>query len=135
MNQFWGVDADPTAQGRIKGEAGQIRFTRSAPGAGGAPADIQYVLAGDMFVRRAGAAPQRLLPGVQAARWRFLGQEGWVETWPISDEKADEWPRAVELELQVAGTDGPAGTLRRVIVLPAMAALTPPPTLPLVPQP
>lgn len=113
-------DIDQIATGRVAGNARDgLKFTRAAPGQGGARVPVEYLVAGGMLVRKSGPAIQRLLPGVTAARWRFWNGE-WRDKWPLSDETAETWPRAIEMELQIASPNGgPAGTIRRVVVLPA----------------
>jgi general secretion pathway protein J len=70
-----------------------------------------------VLVRSVGPAPQLLLPGVAQARWRFW-DGAWVDRWPLDDKAKDRWPRAVSVDLQVAGPGGTPATLRRVIALP-----------------
>jgi general secretion pathway protein J len=120
-------DIDQIATGRVSGNPREgLKFTRAAPGMGGARIEIQYLVAGGMLVRKGGPAVQRLLPGVTAARWRFWDGE-WRDRWPMTAEAADIWPRAIEMELQIVSPKGgPAGTIRRVIVLPVQ--LPPEPT-------
>ena len=113
-------DLDQVAHGNIKGGGGEVSFTRTAPGAGGPSIPIRYALVGGSLVRFVGPQPQLLLPGVSAARWRFLGED-WTDRWPLDDRQADRWPRAIEVQMQVASPGGPAGSLRRVIALPAQA--------------
>lgn len=129
-------DLDQIARGRVSGGGSELAFTRAAPGRGGAPVALRYALTGGALVRSVGPLPQPLLAGVTQARWRFW-DDGWVDRWPLGDapEAADRWPQAIALEMQVAG-QGPAGTLRRVIVLPTRPpAEPPPPGIPGVPQP
>ncbi|AJP72164.1 PulJ/GspJ family protein [Sphingomonas hengshuiensis] len=113
-------DLDQIAGGRIEGSGGALSFTRAAPGMGGAAVPLRYVVAGGALVRSAGPAPQPVLAGVAAARWRFW-DGAWVDRWPVgdSDKDKDRWPRAVALEMQVQGPGGAPGSLRRVIALPA----------------
>jgi general secretion pathway protein J len=110
-------DLDQLATGRIAGGGGTIAFTRAAPGVGGAAVRMQYLATGGALVRSIGPAPQLVLSGVTAARWRFW-DGAWVDRWPVNQEGQDRWPRAVALELQVAGPGGPPASLRRVIALP-----------------
>ncbi|MCW3847457.1 prepilin-type N-terminal cleavage/methylation domain-containing protein [Sphingomonas sp. LB-2] len=114
-------DIDQIATGRISGNAKEgLKFVRAAPGIGGARIPVEYRLVGGMLIRQANGAPQRLLPGVASARWRFWNG-AWRDRWPITDapEVADLWPQAIEMELVVTDANGrPAGTLRRVVVLP-----------------
>lgn len=121
-------DLDQIAHGRITGNAETgLTFTRAAPGLG-PPIQVRYRLAGNMLVRRAGGGPQRLLPGVSQARWRFF-DGAWTANWPRSEEEADRWPRAIEVELQVASPGASPGTLRRVVALPAQTDEPAPPAL------
>ena len=114
-------DLDQVASGRIVGGGNAIAFTRAAPGMGGAPVRLQYTVTGGALVRSIGPAPQLVLTGVTGARWRFW-DGAWVERWPVNAETQDRWPRAVVLELQVAGPGGTPATLRRVIALPVRPA-------------
>ena len=113
-------DLDQIARGPIAGGAGEVSFTRAAPGSGGAPVPIRYGLAGNAFLRFLGPRPQLLLPGVNEARWRFWDGQ-WVDKWPRDEKQAGRWPRAIEVRMQIASPGGPAGTLRRVVVLPVQA--------------
>jgi len=123
-------DVDQIASGRISGSAKNgLKFTRAAPGQGGARIEVQYRVIGGMLVRAGGPAMQPLLPGVTAARWRFWNG-AWRDSWPMSEETANQWPRAIEMELQIASPNGgPAGTIRRVIVLPRQIPPEPQPLL------
>lgn len=112
-------DLEQVARGDIGGGGAQVHFTRAAPGVGGPPVAVTYRVADKVLVRDAGAGPQVLLTGVTDVRWRFFA-DGWVDRWPPSEEQAVEWPRAVEIELTLEG-NGPQGSLRRVVVLPARA--------------
>jgi general secretion pathway protein J len=116
-------DLDQVTRGEIAGGGSAIAFTRVAGGVGGPPMPVRYVGAGGVLVRTA-PGPQALLQGVSATRWRFRDGDAWVDRWPPSAERKDEWPRAVSVELQVSGP-GPAGVLRRVVVLPVRARETP----------
>lgn len=119
-------DLDQIAQGQISGDAqAGLKFTRAAPGFGGPPVEVRYLVAGGTLVRQAGDMPQQLLPGVTVARWRFW-DGAWADKWPMKEEDAARWPRAIELEMQVATPPGggPSGILRRVIVLPAQVSET-----------
>jgi general secretion pathway protein J len=115
-------DIDQIARGRGAGAAHHKSFTRAAPGVGGEPVTVHYALVRGTLVRTAGPLPQALLPGVAQARWRFWDADadkpGWVDHWPLADDQAELWPGAIEVEMQVGGRPGPAGSLRRVIVLP-----------------
>lgn len=110
-------DLDQITRGEISGGANGIAFTRIAGGLGGPPMPVRYGAAGGVLARSA-PQPQVLLQGVTQARWRFRDGDRWVDRWPVSEERKAEWPRAVLVEMQVAG-QGPQGVLRRVVVLPA----------------
>jgi len=119
-------DLDQIAQGKISGDPQTgLKFTRAAPGFGGPAVAVQYQVSGGVFVRQAGPLSQQVLTGVIVARWRFW-DGAWVDRWPTKEADVERWPRAIELEMQVATPPGggPAGTLRRVIVLPAQASET-----------
>ena len=109
-------DLDQITRGAVSGRGNGIAFTRIAGGMGGPPVPVRYDAAQGALVRSA-PQPQLLLQGVAAAKWRFRDGNAWVDRWPVNDERKGEWPRAVSVEMQVAG-DGPQGTLRRVVVLP-----------------
>lgn len=110
-------DLDQIAAGPLNGSGGQIAFTRAAPGIGGAAVKLEYATTAGALVRRVGPAPQVVLAGVAQAQWRFW-DGAWAERWPLREEDARRWPRAVELRMQVAGPGGASATLRRVIALP-----------------
>jgi general secretion pathway protein J len=110
-------DLDQISSGRMMGGGSNLSFVRVAPGFGGASVPLRYAVAGGTLLRLAGPAPQRLMSGVTSARWRFW-DGAWVDRWPVSDAAKERWPRAVALEMQVAGPGGTPGTLRRVVTLP-----------------
>ncbi|WP_404337530.1 prepilin-type N-terminal cleavage/methylation domain-containing protein [Sphingomonas sp. MMS12-HWE2-04] len=111
-------DLDQIASGRMTGGGTTLGFTRAAPGIGGAAVPLRYTATGGALVRSIGPAPQVVLGGITAARWRFW-DGAWADRWPVSDEGKERWPRAVELEMQVAGPGGTPVSLRRVVALPA----------------
>jgi general secretion pathway protein J len=113
-------DLDQIAGGRIEGGGPSLSFTRAAPGFGGVAVPLRYGLAGGSLLRTAGPAPQRVLDGVAAIRWRFW-DGAWTDRWPLDEAGKDRWPRAVALEMQVAGPGGTPGSLRRVVTLPVRA--------------
>lgn len=113
-------DVEQIAGGQLSGGGANLSFTRAAPGMGGAAVPLRYGVAGGALVRTVGPVPQLVLAGVAGARWRFWDGV-WVDRWPINDEGKDRWPRAVAIELQVAGPGGASGSLRRVIALPVRA--------------
>ncbi len=117
-------DIDQIAQGQIVGDAHELSFTRAAPGAGGEPVIVRYQTTGNTLARAGGASSQGALQGVAATRWRFWDPDlgAWIDHWPVDDDHADQWPRAIAVEMQLNAQAGPGGTLRRVIVLPARVA-------------
>ena len=110
-------DLDQISRGAVSGGGNGIAFTRIAGGMGGPPVPVRYDAAQGVLVRSA-PQPQMLLQGVAEAKWRFRDGGRWVDRWPVSEERKDEWPRAVSVEMQVGGVPGPEGALRRVVVLP-----------------
>lgn len=113
-------DIEQIARGRVSGSAANLSFSRAAPAVGGAAVPVHYSVANGNLVRQIGPALQPLLGGVAAARWRFW-DGAWVDRWPLDDKSRERWPRAVEIEMQVAGPGGAPGTLRRVVTLPVRA--------------
>lgn len=113
-------DLDQIATGDVRGGGTTIDFARVAPGLGGQAVPVRYEFAGGALVRYAGGLPQPVLNGVQGVRWRFFGQ-GWQDAWPLDDKHRDDRPRAVEMQLDVAGPGGEPAVLRRVVALPARA--------------
>ncbi len=117
-------DIEQVARDDVVGGGAELGFTRAAPGIGGSPLAVRYTVRGGVLMRIAGGTPQRLLPGVSGARWRFYG-DGWVDRWPVSQERRAPWPRAIELELTLAGSaaggEGDGQALRRVVLLPVRA--------------
>ncbi|GAA0728677.1 type II secretion system protein GspJ [Sphingomonas japonica] len=114
------TDIDQVARGRIIGGGSELIFTRAAPGFGGPPVEIRYTLAAGSLIRTVQGIPQVVLTGVQGARWGFYEGAGWQPRWPLSEETAEQWPRAVAVELSVSAS--PGGMLRRVVALPAAPA-------------
>jgi general secretion pathway protein J len=109
-------DLGQVAIGDVTGGGAAISFSRSAPGVGGPPVVVRYALARGVLVRDAGSGGQVVLRDVANIRWRFW-QDGWIDRWPVGD--AGGWPRAVEVEVTLAGQ--PSGTIRRVVTLPVRA--------------
>lgn len=110
-------DIEQVAPGRIAGGGAEIRFTRTAPGIGGVPVELRYAGAAGSLVRSGGPIAQQVLDGVASVRWRFW-DGGWIDRWPASEAARDRWPRAVALEMQVAGPNGAPVSVRRVVTLP-----------------
>ena len=113
-------DLEQVARGDVQGGGDSLAFTRAAPGIGGPPVGVSYALAGGVLTRNAAGGTQALLSGVTGVRWRFFG-DGWVDRWPLSQEAAADWPRAIEVEMTIAPGQGASGELRRVILLPVRA--------------
>jgi general secretion pathway protein J len=115
-------DLEQLARGPVAGGAAKLGFSRMGAGVAGVPVRVNYALS-DGAVSRivegpSGATRQQLLSGVSALRWRFHRKgAGWVERWPPSPAEIHAWPDAVEAEMLLSGK--PAGTLRRVVALPA----------------
>lgn len=71
------------------------------------------------WLRRADALPESatesdlLLDNVTAVRWRFLGNQGWADTWPLATTDAPALPRALRLELDLPDV----GTVSRTYAL------------------
>ena len=116
-------DLDQLAGGDISGEGANLSFTRAAPGMGGPAVRLRYAVTGGTLIRGLGPMPQRVLGGVSGARWRFW-DGAWVERWPLNAEGKARWPRAIALEMQVAGPGGSLAQVRRVVALPARAQET-----------
>jgi len=113
-------DLDQIARGTVTGNAANLSFSRAAPAVGGASVPVRYSIANGNLVRQIGPVPQELLTGLTKLRWRFW-DGAWTERWPLDDKNRDRWPRAIEIEMQVAGPGGTPGTLRRVVTLPVRA--------------
>jgi general secretion pathway protein J len=114
-------DVDQISRGRISGGGEKLNFTRAAPGFGGPAVPLQYSVANGNLVRGSGAMVQTVLGGVAGVHWRFFDGAAWADRWPVKDEDADRWPRAIAIEMQAAGPGGNPGALRRVVPLPDQA--------------
>lgn len=65
-------------------------------------------------VEKAGEAERdTLIAGVEAARWRFLSDSGWSESWPNANATRNTIPAAIGLELDVTGI----GQVNRIYAL------------------
>ncbi|WP_066545629.1 MULTISPECIES: type II secretion system protein GspJ [unclassified Sphingomonas] len=111
-------DLDQVTNGPIAGDAAAVSFMRVAPGQGGPPLPIRYQSAAGGLFRVVAGRPQLVLPGIAAARWRYLDQD-WRTAWPPDPDSAERWPRAIEMEVTLAPGSGPQGLLRRIVALPA----------------
>ncbi|WP_066800580.1 type II secretion system protein GspJ [Sphingomonas soli] len=114
------TDLDQIAPGTMSGAGQDLSFSRAAPAVGGVAVPVRYSIANGNLVRQIGPQPQEVLTGIATLRWRFWDGV-WVNTWPVDDKTRERWPRAVEVEMAVAGPGGAPGTLRRVVTLPARA--------------
>lgn len=113
-----GGDLDQLSEGTLAGGGGSISFSRHAPALGGPAVPVRYDVLNGTIVRSLGTGiSQPVISGVSDVRWRFY-DGAWIERWPPSPERSTDWPRAVEMVLQLSPADGPRGTLRRVVVLP-----------------
>lgn len=126
-------DIEQIVHGKVEGGGADVAFTRAAPGVSGIPTRVSYGVEQGTLIRTISNRPQQLLPGVGAVRWRFWDGE-WVERWPRNPQEATRWPRAIEVEMQVASPGGPKGSLRRLVVLPVQAEVPQPSPEP-VPSP
>jgi general secretion pathway protein J len=117
-------DFDQLAAGRVQGDGSQVTFTRASPGLGGPPIAVSYRVADGMFIRTVAGQPQRVLTGVERARWRYF-DGGWLDSWPPDQERVDTWPRAVVVDLTIDAPSGMGGTVRRVVTLPIPPSVAP----------
>tara|TARA_B100000678_G_C18106667_1_gene461094 strand:+ start:54 stop:587 length:534 start_codon:yes stop_codon:yes gene_type:complete len=111
-----GSDFDQVSAGGISGGGVQVSLVRSAPGLGGPPVPVRYVIAGGQLTRVAGTQPQLALGEVQSGQWRFLSKGSWTDRWPVDPKVPDARPDAVAVTLTL-----PEGVLRKVVALPASA--------------
>ena len=87
--------------------------------AAGGQALIGYVLLDRTLMRTHGLDPRPLITGVRAIAWRFHRPDGWQSVPNRPQEQGR--PDAIEVTLALDPEDGiPGGTLRRVILLPAL---------------
>lgn len=114
-------DLDQISRGRVSGGGEHLNFTRAAPGFGGPAVDLQYSVANGNLVRGSGPMVQTVVGAVANVRWRFFDGRAWVANWPMKEEDADKWPRAVSIEMEAVGPGGSPGALRRVVTLPDQA--------------
>lgn len=111
-------DLEQVSAGDITGGAGGVTFKRAAPGVGGPAITVRYGVDRGVLVRDAGSGGQAVLRDVAGVRWRFFG-DTWIDRWPVAPGAQAAWPKAVELEVTLAGA--PSGAVRRVILLPTRA--------------
>lgn len=115
-------DLDQVSAGPIGGTPATLFFRRAAPGLGGVPITITYRLAGAALLREGAGRVQPVIADVAGGRFRFFDGAQWVDRWPAVPPPANTpppRPRAVELEMELAGQGVAAGALRRVVALPA----------------
>ena len=119
-----GSDLSQVSGGPIAGGGAALSFSRPLAAAGGLTVDMRYGLSGGAMVRGVTvpggpSGAQAMLPAVGALRFRFwTAADGWVDRWPPADDRAGEWPAAIEATLALPTAPAPGGTLRRVVVLP-----------------
>jgi len=111
-------DFDQIAPGPMAGDAAGVRFVRAAPGFGGIGIAVAYRVEGGRLLRMVDGRAQLVLADVAGARWRYF-DGGWTARWPVTLDRSAEWPRAVAVDVQVAGPGG--GMLRRIVTLPSPA--------------
>ena len=115
-------DLDQVSAGTISGGGPVLVFHRVAPGIGGIALQIRYRLAGPVLMREGAGRQQPVIDGIAGGRFSFFDGARWVDRWPLETPPANApppWPRAVALELRLAGEGTAGGLLRRVVALPA----------------
>lgn len=118
--QIVSLDLDQIAPGDLAGGADRLSLSSQEPSGTGLTVPYLYRLEQQSLVRQVNdGPPQNILAGVAAMRWRFYtAGSGWVDRWPAPGTPVDSWPRAVALELTLARSSRPGGTVRRVVLLP-----------------
>lgn len=120
-------DLDQVSAGVISGGGPVLVFHRVAPGVGGVALQVRYRLAGSVLLREGGGRQQPVIDRIASAHFRFFDGARWVDRWPLATPPGNApppWPRAVALDLRLAGQGITAGVLRRVVALPAQPELT-----------
>lgn len=124
------LDFQQIAVPPISIEEGAATFRRYASTGISQTVAVRYDLDEQNFRRTlslagGGAQEQTLLSGVESLRWQFFqAGAGWTETWPPAGADDDLLPQAISAELTIRDERGGlAGLLRRVVRLPAQAAL------------
>lgn len=115
-------DLGQIAGGEVKGEGTSISFFRPLAASLGQPQPVAYTLSNGLLGRMvSGAGAQALLGGVAGVRWRYFAKDGgWQDRWPPNEARKGERPEAIEVQVTLApGPNRPAGTLRRIVALPA----------------
>lgn len=115
-------DLDQVSAGVISGGGPVLVFHRVAPGVGGIALQIRYRLVGPVLFREGAGRQQPVISGVASARFSFFDGARWVDRWPVATPPANApppWPRAVAVDMRLAGEGTTAGALRRVVALPA----------------
>lgn len=110
-----GLDLDQIEATGFSGTATGLTFRRHGLGPTGS-SQVRYALSGTDLARQVGEArPQPLLKGIAALGFRYYADRRWSSTPP----RAGQLPQAIAVEARLpAGTDGPAGSFRRIAVIP-----------------
>lgn len=124
------LDFQQVASSTVLVEEGAASFRRYANSGVSQTIAVRYDLDEQNFRRTVSLAgrpaqEQTLLSGVEAIRWLYFdASTGWTPTWPAAGANKDFLPQAIAAELTIADKrSGLAGVLRRVVRLPAPAAL------------
>lgn len=118
-------DLSQVAGGPLRGDAATLSFSRPLAAEGGMPVQVGYQLGAGTLLRsvRGPGLPQgeqRVLQGVGSLRWSYYRAGlGWTDRWPPAPELAGQWPAAVAADIVLAPGGTVAGSLRRVVPLPA----------------
>ena len=123
-------DLEQSAAGTLQEMNGGVRFERSASTLFEAGRPTAYALRGDSLFRVIGApgaeTEQLLIEGVAGAEWSFFfAGLGWQVDIPADAANVPLRPAAVAIDILLDESAAPAGSLRRVIELPAPTQLEP----------
>ena len=123
-------DLEQSAAGTLQEMNGGVRFERSASTLFEAGRPTAYALRGDSLFRLVGApgaeTEQLLIGGVAGAEWSFFfAGLGWQSDIPADQANVPLRPAAVAVDILLDESAAPAGSLRRVIELPAPTQLEP----------
>jgi len=118
------LDFEQAGSGALVFDGVAVSFSREDADRGDA-VEIAYHADDGTLIRRVRPALspptfQRLLSGVEDARWRFYSKgAGWRDDWPVPGNGPAPLPDAVEIDLALDATSAmPGGRLRRVVRLP-----------------
>lgn len=117
-------DFEQIAPGTLEQIDNGVRFERQGESVHAAGQRIDYSFHEGTLFRvltggEAGATTQRLVGGASSVGWTFfLPERGWQSTiLPVPGEPPVQ-PAAIAVELQLDGSGGPSGLIRRVVELP-----------------